>query len=39
VPTAGSLLTGTLSRADLRKAIILNEVLGKPVAMREDESL
>lgn len=36
-PAASRLLTiASLSREDLRRAIVLNEVLGKPVALRDD---
>jgi len=34
-PVSGSALIGKLSRDDLRKAIVLNEILGKPVALRD----
>ncbi len=37
MPFSGSAITGNLSRDDLRKAIVLNEVLGKPVSLREGE--
>jgi hypothetical protein len=36
---AGPVISGSLSRNDLRRAIVLNEVLGKPIAMRESEGL
>lgn len=35
----GTILTSALSRNDLRKAIILNEVLGKPIALRDSGSI
>jgi hypothetical protein len=36
-PASSWLLTSaSLSREDLRRAIVLNEVLGKPVALRDD---
>jgi len=34
---SGALFSGGLSRDDLRRAIVLNEVLGKPLALRQDE--
>ena len=38
-PKSDVITPGSLSRSDLRKAIIMNEVLGKPIAMRDADSL
>ncbi len=37
--SVGPVLSGSMSRSELRRAIVLNEVLGKPIAMRESEGL
>lgn len=39
VGAVGPILSGSMSRSELRRAIVLNEVLGKPIAMRESEGL